>query len=65
MLLNKLKLFALHSETPIADESKSNVIAFQVRHKNWDKNNSKPILVPSRKNDVNFKKKNMFYITIP
>lgn len=50
---------------PISEISQSNVIAFQVAYKNWEEEVQKEILVPSRKDEVDFKKKNLFYITTP
>jgi hypothetical protein len=50
---------------PISEISQSNIIALQVAYKNWEGGVQKEILVPSRKNEVDFKKKYLFYIAIP
>ncbi|MDZ4794321.1 MAG: hypothetical protein SGI83_08605 [Bacteroidota bacterium] len=50
---------------PVAEVSQSNIIAFQVVYRNWDTGFEKDVFVPSRKHEVDFKKKNLFYITIP
>lgn len=50
---------------PITEVSQSNVIAFQVAYKNWGELTDKAILLPSRKDELDFKKKRLFYITIP
>lgn len=40
-------------------------IGNQVAYKEYDTDNNKPVFIPSRKEEEDFKKKRLFYITIP
>ncbi|NOT92254.1 MORN repeat-containing protein [Ferruginibacter sp.] len=50
---------------PISEISQSNVIAFQVAYKQYDTDDNKSLFIPARKEEKDFKKKRLFYITIP